>query len=460
MNMLFYYSRRKIMTTRLYQNDVYIKEWDAKITSVEFSCEEAGLAAVTLDRTAFFPEGGGQSCDLGIIGGFPVIDVREDGDEVIHKIKTDAASDTAQETAPSGTTPEGDCILQPGSAIHCRLDWPHRFDNMQRHCGEHILSGIFYARCGGVNRGFHMGADYMTIDISLEDEPSDPDAVKPDKIDMRIALDCERRANEVIWSNAPVTVFRFDERSQVEEMPLRKALAFDEDISIVCVGSPDNPADCVACCGTHPAHAGEVGLIKIFKVENYKGMFRIYFEAGSRALKDYDKKHAIITELAEKHSSSIDDLSGALKAQDDKLSECKDQLVHAKKALIRRESEALRKLLSGSAEGSESQGSAGSQSHKDAPLLLYSLNDFSLDDTFELAKGFMGKVPKLLLLYSADQTSFILVSGGDPHCGDLVREYASFYNGKGGGSDTSARAIFTTEEDAMLFADLLTKHLS
>ncbi len=455
------------MTTRLYQNDVYIKEWDAKITSVELS-DEAGLAAVTLDRSAFFPEGGGQSCDIGTIGGFSVIDVQEDGDEVIHKIKigaTDAGreagpSDTAQKSDASNTSQEAgasDAGLQPGSEVHCRLDWSRRFDNMQRHCGEHILSGIFYARCGGVNRGFHMGADYMTIDISLEDEPSDSDATRPDKIDMDIALDCEGRANEVIWSNAPVTVFRFEERSQVEEMPLRKALAFDEDISIVCVGSPDNPADCVACCGTHPAHAGEVGLIKIFKVENYKGMFRIYFEAGSRALKDYDKKHAIITELAEKHSSSIDDLSVALRAQEDKLAECKNQLFHAKKALVRRESEALHKLLSG--DGQALGGTEG-QIREDGPLLLYPLDDFSLDDTFELAKEFMGKVSKLLLLYSKDQTSFILVSGGDPHCGNLVREYASFYKGKGGGSDTSARAIFTTEEDAMLFADLLTKHLS
>ena len=425
---------KSIMTERLYQKDVYIKEWDTEIISAKLSDKGDGLMQLTLKESAFFPEGGGQSCDLGKIAGLPVIDVQEKDGEVIHTVALkDGATDA----------------VKTGDIAHCIIDSPRRFDNMQRHCGEHILSGIFYARCGGVNRGFHMGDSYMTIDISLEDKPSDPDASKPDCIDMDIALDCERRANEVIWSNAPVTVFRFDERNGAEDMPLRKALAFDEDISIVCVGSPDNPADCVACCGTHPSTAGQVGLIKILKVENYKGMFRIYFEAGARALEDYDQKHEILTALAESHSSSVEELPGAIRSQEEKLAAAKDELHHAKKALIKRESAVIDALLS-------PDGTDGTDA---SPLLLQRLEDLSLDDAFELAKLYMGKTSQLMLLYAAGQTSFILVSSGDPHCGNLVREYASFYNGKGGGSDTSARAIFTSEEDAMLFADLIEKHL-
>ena len=117
---------------------------------------------------------------------------------------------------------------------------------MQRHCGEHILSGVFYSLFGGVNRGFHMGHEYMTIDISLEEDPKKKDITWED------ALAAQLEANKVIWSDAPVTVIRFDSRDKAEKMPLRKALAFDEDISIVCVGSVENAADCVACCGTHP----------------------------------------------------------------------------------------------------------------------------------------------------------------------------------------------------------------
>ena len=94
-----------------------------------------------------------------------------------------------------------------------------------------------------------------------------------------------------------------------------------------------------------------------------------------------------------------------------------------------------------------------------APLIVWTLEDLSLDDAFDMAKGYMKTAPKLILLYAKKNTSFILVSSGTPHCGKLVKEYASFYQGKGGGNDVSARAIFTTEENAMLFADLLEKHL-
>ena len=425
------------MTTKLYQKDVYLKEWDASIVSVTVAGD--CLYHIVLDQSAFFPKGGGQSCDLGTIAGMQVTDVREHDGQIIHTLSL--ASD-------AGTDPADSAVPSEGDTVHCAIDWDRRFDNMQRHCGEHILSGVFYARCGGVNRGFHMGTDYMTIDISLEEDPADADAVRPEQIDMALALDCERRANEVIWSDAPVSVFLFDERDEIKDMPLRKALAFDEDISIVCVGSPENASDCVACCGTHPSTAGQVGLIKIYKVENYKGMFRIYFDAGSRALRDYERKHEILTSIANSYSSSIDDLTDALRAQSDKLSATKDELHHVKKALLRRETAVLDELLSVS-------DSSGSTSH---PVLIHRLEDLSLDDAFELAKDHMGRIHCLLLLYAVKQTSFILVSSGDPHCGDLVREYASFYKGKGGGSDSSARAIFTSEEDAMLFADLISKH--
>ena len=448
------------MTTKLYQKDVYLREWDSKITSIRRK-DAPQTFEIILEESAFFPEGGGQSCDLGTVSGYQVLDVQEEGDDVIHTVAFDEKA-----TLPA---------LKEGDIVHCLIDWDRRFDNMQRHCGEHILSGIFFARCGGVNRGFHMGTDYMTIDISLEEEPGDADAARPDKIDMELALDCERRANEVIWSDAPVTVYRFDERDEIGDMPLRKALAFDEDISIVCVGSPENASDCVACCGTHPSSAGQVGLIKIYKVENYKGMFRIYFEAGARALEDYDNKHRILTTMANDHSSSVDELADTIRAQEEKLASAKDALYHAKRALIRGETEVIEQLLGSQDSGSngadsadDSGGSDGTDGSDDSsgpggagyPILVHRLEDLSLDDAFELAKAFMGKVSKLLMLYAVSNTSFILVSSGEPHCGDLVREYASFYKGKGGGNDISARAIFSSEEDAMLFADLIAKHLT
>ena len=131
-------------TTKLYQKDVYIKEWQTTIERIDEN-------RVYLQESAFFPEGGGQSCDIGTITlcsdpsqTFAVIDVQEDGDDVAHTV----------------SSADG---LHAGDAVSCVLDWDRRFDNMQRHCGEHILSGIFYQECGGVNRGFHMGEDQVRI---------------------------------------------------------------------------------------------------------------------------------------------------------------------------------------------------------------------------------------------------------------------------------------------------------
>ena len=378
------------MTARIYQNDVYVKNWDAVIQSVD-TLQEDGTTRILLDRTAFFPEGGGQSCDIGTIEWgeytWTVCDVQESSepekDEIIHTILCD-------QNLP---------LPKAGQQVHCHLDWERRFDNMQRHCGEHILSGAFHSLTGAVNRGFHMGSDYMTIDMSLEDEPTAAGAKKPVEITMETALTCELQANQVIWSNLPVSVSYFQERAEAEAMPLRKALAFDEDISIVTIGDPASPADCVACCGTHPALTGQVGLIKIYKVENYKGMFRIYFDAGKRALLSCRREHEVVSSIANRYSSSIDDLPAALHAQEEKLASAKDQLHQLKKALIDRECASLDAALS---EGSTSQGTR--------QPLLWELEDLSSDDAFDMAKRYMKKSPRLILLYARKNTSFILVS--------------------------------------------------
>lgn len=403
-------------TRRLFREDVYLKTCEAVVQTVS---THDGKVLVTLDQTIFFPTGGGQSCDIGTMNGLPVVDVYEYKDDILHCV--DCAPDA----------------LQSGDTVQLAIDWTHRFDNMQRHCGEHILSGIFFSLFGGVNRGFHMGHDYMTIDISLEEKPEITEITYQD------ALRAELEANRVIWSDAPVTVLRFDSREEAEKMPLRKALAFDEDISIVCVGSVENASDCVACCGTHPDTAGQVGLIKIYKIEKYKGMFRIYFEAGQRALADYDIKHDMLTDLSNRYSSSVEDFPSKLKAQEEKTAALKDELFHLKKAYIENECTRLDAILDGA----------------DANVVVYPLEHLSLDDASSMGKHYMGKTDRLIMLYAKKNTSYILVSDGSIKCGALVKEYASFYNGKGGGNDTSARAIFSNADDAALFADLIRKHL-
>lgn len=446
-------------TTKLYQTDTYLKEWDACILAAETASD--GRYLIQLDRTAFFPEGGGQGADHGVIrvilpdaqdAAFSVIDVQEDGDAIIHTIEF--LDPSAKAAAGDAGAPVAAKCLTEGCKVRCTLDWDRRFEHMQRHCGEHILSGAFYRLFGGANHGFHMGQDYMTIDIALEDgSPVTPE----------MARQAELLANQVIWDDQPVSVSYFDTREEAEQLPLRKALAFDEAISIVTIGdlSDPAPADCVACCGTHPATTGQIGLIKIYKVEKYKDMTRIYCDAGRKALADYQQKHDILTELSNQYSSSIEEFPAKLRIQEEKNAAIRSQLHQLKKAWIESESAKLDALLE---EVGTTDDSMIQSSGSETPVILYLLEHLSMDDAFTMAKPYMGTLHAgnahpLLLLYVKKEHSCVLVSDGTVHCGKLVKEYASFYQGKGGGNDVSARAIFTTDENVRLFADLLGKHL-
>ncbi len=403
-------------TKRLFKEDVYMKEAEAVITSLSETND--GKVALTLDRTIFFPTGGGQSCDRGTIAGFKVADVYEDeaADDIIHIVDASPAD------------------FETGTAVYLILDWEHRFDNMQRHCGEHILSGMFFREYGGVNRGFHMGDQYMTIDISLEARPEFT------SITWDMAKHAEECANEAIWQNQPVITRHFDTKKEAQNLPLRKALALEKDITIVCVGSVENPSDCVACCGTHPAAAGQVGLIKIFKVEPNKGMFRIYFEAGKRAFLKYQQELDTLTALSNSLSAGTDDVLSKYHAQIEKNKEARNQLHFLKKEVIARETADIAAAL-----------------EKGESIRRYHI--LSLDDLNVLAREVSPHIRKIAFLVHEPSYTVFLVSDGSVDCGRMVKENAQIYGGKGGGNKTTARAIFTKDEYVNTFIDLIEKHL-
>lgn len=398
-------------TRRLFKEDVYLRETTAQITGI--LCEN-GKTLITLDQTIFFPTGGGQSCDQGTLGGLEVVDVYETPDEIFHQVtgETDA--------------------LSIGDTVELKLDWEHRFDNMQRHCGEHILSGKFYELYGGVNRGFHMGEDYMTIDISLEDDPA------YDKITWEMAKEAELRTNQAIWENLPVITRHFDDRKEAENLPLRKKLAFDEDITIVCVGAIENPADCVACCGTHPSTAGQVGMVKLYKVESNKGMFRIYFEAGQRAFKQYQERYDVLSTLENKLSAGFHDLMDKYQAQQDKNKGVRDELYHLKKWVVAKEIEDIKAAM--------------------CPAFVRKYDKLSINDILDIGKELKGFIPTVAFLVHEPSNTVLIFT--DKHdAGKLVKENADIYGGKGGGNKNSARAIFAKAEYIDTFIDLIEKHL-
>ena len=409
-------------TQRLFKEDVYMKETEAVITSLAEA--KGNHAAVTLDRTIFFPTGGGQSCDKGTVAGFQVLDVYEDenADDIVHVL----------DCSPADI--EGLAAYKEHNPVQLFLDWEHRFDNMQRHCGEHILSGMFFREFGGVNRGFHMGDQYMTIDISLEAMPEFT------AITWEMAKHAEECANEAIWQNQPVITRHFDTKKEAANLPLRKALALEKDITIVCVGSVENPADCVACCGTHPAAAGQVGLIKIFKVESNKGMFRIYFEAGKRAFLKYQQELDTLTALSNSLSAGTDDVLSKYHAQIEKNKEARNQLHFLKKEVIARETADIAAAL-----------------ERGENVRRYHI--LSLDDLTVLAREVSPYAKKITFLVHEPSCTVFLVSDGSVDCGRLVKDNAQIYGGKGGGNKTTARAIFTKDEYVDTFIDLIEKHL-
>lgn len=409
---------RIMQTKRIYKENVYLKEYTSKITGI---FQEDGKLTVTLDETIFAPTGGGQSCDIGNIAGYQVVDVHESENEIFHQLMLE--NDDTQ------------CKLVIGNEVDISIDWNHRFDNMQRHCGEHILSGMFYREYGGVNRGFHMGENYMTIDISLEENPEFTE------ITWDMAKHIELCANQAVWSNLPVITRHYDDKSETSKLPLRKALAFDEDITIVCVGDINNPSDCVACCGTHPSSAGQVGLIKIYKVEVNKNMYRIYFEAGKRAFLQYQEKHDVLTSIENKLSAGTDDLLSKYQAQQDKNKEVRSELYYLKKWVITAEIDGLSANLGNT-------------------LVKY-YDILSIDDILTVGRALSDEIPKILFLVHNPSHTILLFSNGKGlfDCGKLVKDNANIYGGKGGGNQTSARAIFSKKEYIDTFIDLVCKHL-
>ena len=413
-------------TLRLYKENVYLTTSFAKITNVNQTNNSFGIS---LDRTVFFPEGGGQSSDLGELifdNGirFAVTHVFEADDDIIHVIEPLDHDKCQNEFVP-----------EAGQTVSMVLDWSHRFDNMQRHCGEHLLTGIFDREYGGVNRGFHMGESYMTIDISMEKDP----AYKELTWDM--CLEAERLANELIWNDTPMVVMQFETRKEAEKYPMRKPLTIDNDIQLVGIGSPENGWGQVMCCGTHPSTCGQVGMIKVFKLESNKGMYRVYFEAGKRAFLKYQNEMEIMHNLGKKLSAGAEDLLEKFEKNDARNRDVSDRFYHLRKEVIRREALSI----------------------GDGDVRTYDI--LTVDDLMDLAKQLMPKISTICFLYHRPSNTIVLVSsektqkGGKYDCGKLVKENASIYNGKGGGSPQSARAMFDKPEYAETFIDLITKHL-
>ena len=238
-------------TQKYYEADAYRREADAVILAAEPDGRGGGKLA--LDGTVFYPEGGGQPADHGTLtlpdgARLTVTDVHEQGGVIWHRV--DALPDTAA----------------PGTAVTGRIDWTWRFDKMQQHTGEHILSGILHQMFGAENVGFHIGSDAVRMDTSV---PISAEGLR----------EAELAANRIVWQNLPVLI-TYPTREELARMTYRSKKEIEGQVRIVTIPG----ADICACCGTHTAATGAVGQIKILAAENYKGGVRLSIVCGERAL--------------------------------------------------------------------------------------------------------------------------------------------------------------------------------
>lgn len=279
-------------TKQLYYEDSHLKIFESTVTG----CAPAnGGYAVTLDATAFYPEGGGQPWDTGTLGNASVLSVREDGDEILHLC---------------------DKPLEVGSTVTGCIDWERRFDFMQQHSGEHMVSGMIHQMYGYHNVGFHMGSDVVTIDF---DGPIPPDALEH----------IEAAVNRAIWENLPVSC-TYPAPEVLPTVNYRRKKDLPWPVRIV-----EFPGvDLCACCGTQVKYTGEIGLVKLLSCVKFHAGVRIEMVCGKRALAALSQAYEQNRQVSQAFSAKIPETGAAARRMNDALAGEKLRAANLEKRLF------------------------------------------------------------------------------------------------------------------------------
>lgn len=279
------------MTEKLYYLDSHMFEFEAEV----LECRELERGwGIILDRTAFFPEGGGQPADTGVIGGVAVTDVQERGGELIHYSSAPAAL----------------------GRYSCRVDREQRLRRMQNHSGEHIVSGLVHNIYGYENVGFHMSAECMTIDFSGE-------------LDWEALMNVERLANEAVRANLPVKAW-FPTAEELTGLSYRSKCEVTEALRLVKIGE----VDLCACCAPHVAYTGEIGVIKLFSSERHRGGVRVTLLCGMDALDDYRRRQDGAAAVSQLLSVPRNDIAPAVRRLLDEQARLKERMGELSRELV------------------------------------------------------------------------------------------------------------------------------
>lgn len=374
-------------TIKLYENDSYIKEFSASVVSC---AETDGGFLVVLDKTAFFPEGGGQDADKGEINGIEVLDVQIKDDIIYHKLTKS---------------------LEIGATVECEIDWNTRFSRMQNHTGEHIVSGVIHRTFGYNNVGFHMNDSLVTFDV---DGPLTDDDIKL----------VEKKANEAIYANNSIKAI-YPTPEELPDYDYRSKLDITEGVRLIEIEN----TDLCACCAPHVARTGEVGIIKIVSCIPYKKGARIEMLCGALALNDYMNLHTTNKQIMNMLSAKRFEIA-------DSVERIQTELGNAR---------AENKKLSGEL------AMLKMEKHiRDNKVCVF-IDGVSYDELRNCSNTLIEEHEYCYLFSNTDENNYIyVISSKDNSVRDLVGELNKTFNGKGGGRDTYAQGKITATKEEIL----------
>lgn len=370
------------MTERLYYTDSYLRSFDATVVGTA----EDGLV-VYLDRTAFYPTSGGQPFDTGTIADSEVIGVVETDGGIAHRL-----------AAPVGAT-----------AVACSIDWDRRFDHMQQHTGQHLLSAVLHEQFGISTISFHLGTEVSTIDLAVASLP-------PETIE-----EAEWAVNRRIAESLPVTV-GFQQAAEAGD--LRKPSDREGELRIVSIGELDRSA----CGGTHLRSTAEIGLVQIRKLDKIRGNVRVEFVCGLRAVRRTRADLNALSRIARTLSAALDETPALVAQQVDRLAES---------------AKSLRRI------GIELAGLRGRQLYEETPpgeggvrRLLHRLEGSAIDDEARaLAQGFVSGPRAVIALVAQGSRSVLLAASPDAgvHAAERLKGLLGAAGGRGGGNAALAQ---------------------
>lgn len=289
------------MTEKLFYQDSHLAEFKATVISCKsvsggvLNGKQGDFYSVELDRTAFFPEGGGQYADTGFLDEIRVVDVQETDGRIFHVTEKP---------------------LQPGSTVTGKIDWEERFMKMQQHSGEHIVSGLVHSRFGYDNVGFHLGSENCTMDFNGE-------------LTKEQLSEIELEANRAVWKDLEIQAL-YPSKEELPGIEYRSKIEIEGQVRIIVVPG----YDVCACCAPHVAHTGEIGVIKLTNVQRYKGGVRVTMLCGIRALRDYDVKQAQTGEISAMLCAKENEIAEAVRHVKEETAHLKAQLAEREKKLI------------------------------------------------------------------------------------------------------------------------------